>query len=78
MWFIQPVPDDAADGVLSELYDQDLSGGGYITNITRVWSQRPEMMALWTQLIKSVRSHLRLQTFELVTLAASHAIGCVY
>jgi hypothetical protein len=78
MWFIQPVPDNAAEGVLRELYDQDLSEDGYIANTTRAWSQRPEMMGLWTELIKTVRSHLRLRTYELVTLAASRAIGCIY
>jgi hypothetical protein len=78
MWLIQPVADDSAEGVLRELYDQDLSGEGYIVNTTRVWSQRPEVMLLWTQLIKSIRSHLRLRTYELVTLAAARAIGCVY
>lgn len=36
------------------------------------------MMALWTQLLKAARSHLRLRTYELVTLAAARSIGCVY
>jgi hypothetical protein len=78
MWYIQPVPDEDVEGAFRELYNQDLEKDGYISNTTRAWSHRPEMMPLWTQLIKSIRSHLRLRTFELVTLAAARAIGCVY
>lgn len=78
MWYVQPVADEKAEGTLRELYDQDLKTGGYVKNTTRVWSYRSEMMAPWMQMLKTIRSHLRLQTFELVTLAASHAIGCKY
>jgi uncharacterized peroxidase-related enzyme len=78
MWNLQPVADEKVEGKLRELYNQDLEKDGYVTNITRAWSYRPEMMPLWTDLLKSVRSHLRLRTYELVTLAASRAIGCVY
>ncbi len=78
MWYIQPIPDDKVEASLREVYDQDLAKDGYIWNTNRAWSHRPEMMALWMQLLKTIRSHLRLRTYELVTLAAAHAIGCVY
>ena len=78
MWLIPPVANENAEGVLRELYDEDLKRDGYVWNTNRVWSYRPEMALLWQQLFKSIRSHLRLRTYELVTLAASHAIGCVY
>ena len=66
------------EGTLREWYNQDLEKNGYVTNITRAWSYRPEMMPLWTQLLKAIRSHLRLRAYELITLAASRSIGCVY
>ena len=78
MWYIQPVADENVEGTLRELYNQDLEKDGYVSNTTRAWSYRPEMMAFWTQLLKTIRSHLRLRTYELVTLAASRAIGCAY
>ncbi len=78
MWKIQPVADEKVEGTLRELYNLDLEKDGYVTNVTRTWSYRPEMMLLSTNLLKSIRSHLRLRTYELVTLAASKAIGCVY
>ncbi len=78
MWHIQPIPDAEAQGTLRELYDQDLKDEGYIWNTTRVWMYRPEMLGTWRQVQKTVRTHLRLRTFELVTLAAARAMGCVY
>jgi uncharacterized peroxidase-related enzyme len=78
MWNMPPVPDEKVEGKLRELYDLDLAKDGYVTNVTRSWSYRPEMMPLWLDLLKSIRSHLRLRTYELVTLAAAKAMGCVY
>jgi hypothetical protein len=78
MWFVPPVPDEDAEGLLRELYEQDLEKEGYITNISRVWSYRPELAASFRQMLKTIRSHQRLRVYELVTLAASRAIGCVY
>jgi uncharacterized peroxidase-related enzyme len=63
---------------LRELYEQDLRDEGYIWNTTRVWMYRPEMLGTWRQLQKAVRTHLRLRTYELVTLAAARAMGCTY
>ena len=78
MWHIQPIADAEAQGTLRELYEQDLRNEGYIWNTTRVWMYRPEMLGTWRQLQKAVRSHLRLRTYELVTLAAARAMGCTY
>lgn len=78
MWYIQPVADENVEASLREFYNQDLAKDGYVWNINRVWSHRPEMRAQWEPLFKSIRTHLRLRTYELVTVAAAHAIGCVY
>jgi len=78
MWYIQPIEDELAQGTLRELYNLDIEKKGYIWNTTRVWMYRPEMLALWQELQKAVRTHLRLRTYELVTLAAARAMGCVY
>ncbi len=78
MWLITPIADDGAEGILGELYNQDLKGDGYVSNTTRVWSYRPEVAVQWQELLRSIRSHMRLRAYELVTLAASRAIGCVF
>ena len=78
MWLVEPVADEKVEPSLREAYEEDLAKDGYIWNTSRVWSHRPEMLANWKQLFKPIRSHLRLRTYELVTLAAAHAMGCVY
>ncbi len=78
MWLVEPVPDDQVEPALRESYDEDLAKDGYIWNTSRVWSHRPEMIAQWKQLFKPIRAHLRLRTYELVTLAAARAMGCTY
>ena len=78
MWHIQPVNDENVEAALREVYDQDIEKDGYVWNVSRVWSHRPEMISLWLPLMKSIRSHLRLRDYELVTIAAARAMGCVY
>jgi len=78
MWHIQPVADDEVEPSLREFYKADLEKDGYVWNTSRVWSHRPEMFGLWMQLFKQIRTHMRLRTYELVTLAAARSMGCVY
>jgi hypothetical protein len=78
MWHIQTISEENAEGILCELYNQDIEEDGYISNTTRAWSYRPETLLLWRELTKSIRAHLRLRTYELITLAAARAIGCVF
>jgi uncharacterized peroxidase-related enzyme len=78
MWHIQTTADDQAQGDLREMYDQDMKNDGYVWNTSRIWSQRPETGAQWKQLQKTIRSHLRLRPYELVTLAAARAMDCEY
>ena len=78
MWHIQPVADENVESALREVYNQDIEKDGYVWNVNRAWSHRPEMIGLWLPLMKSIRSHLHLRTYELVTIAAARAIGCVY
>ena len=78
MSYLSPMVDQDAEGLLRELYDQDMQKDGYVTNISRVWRYRPELAGPWRQLLKTIRTNMRLRPYELVTLAASQAIGCVY
>lgn len=78
MWHTQPVPDDSVEESLREFYKADLEKDGYVWNTSRVWSHRPELMGLWMQLFKKIRTNLRLRSYELVTLAAARSMGCIY
>jgi uncharacterized peroxidase-related enzyme len=78
MWNINPIGDEEAGELLGAQYQQDRESSGYVRNVSRSWSYRPELAEPWQQLLKTIRSNLRLRPFELVTLAASRSIGCVY
>jgi len=76
--FIRTVPPDKADGVLSEIYQEDLKTKGFVANHTSAFSLRPEVYKAWQNLLSTIRSKMRLRRFELVTLAAAQALKCTY
>jgi len=78
MWHVSPIADSEAEGLFLELYKQDLEKEGYVLNTTRAWSFRTELAAPWRQVLKTIRSNMHLRAYELVIIAASKAIGCVY
>ena len=78
MSYIHQIPYEQADGRLREIYDADLKTLGYIQNTDLVFSLRPEVNDAWTALIKTIRSHMRLRRYELVTLASAKTLGCRY
>ena len=76
--FIETIPDAEADGTLREIYDGDLANFGFVPDHARVFSLRPDVLAAWRTLQGSIRKHLRLRRYELVTMAAARALGCRY
>lgn len=78
MSYIHEIPDEQATDLAREQYDQDIHEDGYIKNTTRIFSLRPDVYAVWRQMIKQLRTRLRLRPYELVTMAAARAIGCKY
>ncbi|MEW6028559.1 MAG: hypothetical protein ACOYZ8_09440 [Chloroflexota bacterium] len=78
MVFIRTVPPEEAEGLLKEIYDGELKAQGYVASGTRTLSLRPEAFAAWENLIKTIRSKMRLRRYELVTLAAASALHCTY
>jgi hypothetical protein len=78
MAFIRTVPPEEAGGLLKEIYDDEIKSLGYVASGTRTLSLRPEALAAWENLIKTIRSRMRLRRYELVTLAAASALHCTY
>lgn len=78
MSYLQEIPDEQAAGLLREQYDQDLKKDGYVNQSTSIFSLRPDVYAFWPQIVKQLRTHMRLRSYELVTIAAARAIGCKY
>ncbi|MGA2762867.1 MAG: peroxidase-related enzyme [Spirochaetia bacterium] len=78
MAFIKTVPAAQAEGKLLEIYQEDLKTKGYVANYTSAFSLRPDVYRAWQNLLGSIRSHMRVRRFELVTLAAAQALKCTY
>jgi uncharacterized peroxidase-related enzyme len=78
MAFIKTIPPDQAEGELLEIYQEDQKTKGYVANHTSAFSLRPDTYQAWKHLLGSIRSHMRLRRFELVTFAAAQALKCTY
>jgi uncharacterized peroxidase-related enzyme len=78
MMFIQTVSEAEAEGKLREIYDADLKTFGYLPHTATVFSPRPDVLESWRAFQGSIRRHLPLRRYELVTLAAAQALNCRY
>ena len=78
MSYLHEIENDQATGQLKELYDRFIKENGYVPHHKSVFSLRPDVLASWLETSRFIRSHLRLRRYELITLAASAAIGCKY
>ena len=78
MAFVRTVPTEEANGILRELYDEEIRSKGYVPNYTRVLSTRPDLILAWRSLIGSIRKNMDRRRYEMVTLAAASALRCTY
>ena len=78
MAFIKTIPREEATDKLAEIYDGEMQSQGYIANGTMILSLRPDVYLAWENLLKTVRSKMRLRRYELVTLATAGALHCTY
>ena len=76
--FIQPVPEDEAEGTVAEIYQRDRERWGFLPGFTRLFSLHPDAYQGWLQLIIAVRGQMDLRRCELVTLAAARALRSNY
>jgi uncharacterized peroxidase-related enzyme len=78
MTFIQTVPEEEADGQLSELYAADRELRGYLPNYTQAFSARPDVYAAWRGLVGALTSRMDARRYELATLAAARRLRSSY
>ena len=78
MSFFKSIPYDEAGDSAKRLYDYDLEKKGYISNYTRLFSLRPEILDAWRNLQGAIRKNMRLRRYELATFAAATALHCSY
>jgi uncharacterized peroxidase-related enzyme len=60
------------------MYERQQKSWGFVPNYAKVFSHRPEIMDLWANMLRGIRSHVDPRRFELVTLAAAHALRSSY
>jgi uncharacterized peroxidase-related enzyme len=78
MTFIETVPEDAATGPVAELYATDREIFGHLPNLTRPFSQRPDVYAAWRGLNGAIKANMDLRRYELATFAAAQRIRSSY
>jgi len=78
MAFIRTIPPSEAEGPAHDMYEQVRGRLGYVPNWATAFSLRPGVMAGWTALLESIRSHLSVRGYELATLAAARALRSSY
>ncbi len=78
MAFIKTTPPSHATGEVRAMYQRQQAKFGYVPNYAKVFSHRPEIMLLWANLLAGIRRHVDPRRFELITVAAAHAIHNSY
>jgi uncharacterized peroxidase-related enzyme len=78
MAYINTVSAHEADGKVLEMYEHFQGNLGYVPNYATLFSHRPEVMQLWSDLLYGVRRNMDKRRFELVTLAAAMAVRSTY
>lgn len=78
MAFIHTTPPRNASGEVQAMYQRQQAGWGYVPNYAKVFSHRPPLMQRWADLLAGARQHMDSRRFELVTLAAAHALRNSY
>ena len=78
MAYISTVPEDQASADVEEMYAENLEAMGYLPNYVKIFSHRPEVMAAWGTLLRSIESNMDARHYELVTLVAARALDSSY
>jgi uncharacterized peroxidase-related enzyme len=76
--FIRPLPDEEVTGAVAEAYEADLTQDGYVSNVSRTFSHRPDALAAWIGLKDAVTSTMDRRRYELVTIAAARRVRSSY
>jgi uncharacterized peroxidase-related enzyme len=78
MSFIETLRPAEATGAVREMYRQQQDHYGYVPNYAKVFSHRPDLMKLWSDLLRGIRRNMDERHFELVTVAAATAVRSTY
>jgi uncharacterized peroxidase-related enzyme len=74
--YLATIAPEQATGPVRTMYEADVAALGYVTTDSMLFSLRPAVHASWRELVKALRTTMRLRPYELVTIAAARALGC--
>ena len=78
MTFIETVAAEEATGAAAELYATEEEVFGFLPNLVRAFSLRPEVYFAWKQLNGAVKGGMELRRYELATIAAARELRSSY
>jgi len=78
MSILRMTPEAEATGLIAEIYEDDRRSLGYVPSYTKALSLNPEAYLACQALLKAISKPLGPRRYELVTLAASQAIGSTH
>lgn len=78
MTFIETVAAEEATGATAELYAAEQEVFGFLPNLVRTFSLRPEVYLAWKQLNGAVKGGMELRRYELATIAAARVLRSSY
>lgn len=78
MPFVETVSEDEAAGATGEMYATDREVFGFLPNLTRGFSLRPDVYAAWRQLNGAIKANMDLRRYELATVAAARRLRSTY
>ncbi|HEY5658497.1 MAG TPA: carboxymuconolactone decarboxylase family protein [Myxococcota bacterium] len=78
MAFIETTAPNQTKGVARAMLERQQKHYGYVPNYAKVFSDRPDIMNLWADLLAGIRRHIEPRRFELVTFAAALELGSSY
>ena len=78
MPYLPTVQPEEATGEVKEMYDADLAQKGYVANLTRAFSFRPDVEKGWLALKDAITSGMNPRLYELATVAAATALRSSY
>ncbi len=78
MTFIETVAADEATGAAADLYATEQEAFGFLPNLVRAFSLRPEVYFAWKELNGAVKGGMELRRYELATIAAARQLRSSY
>ena len=78
MSYISTVTDNDPASRTAHMFARAMAGYGYLPNMVKAFSHRPDVMEAWNALLGAIKSGMDLRRYELVTMAAAKELRSSY